>query len=816
MPSACVSDHVSTAPTPDATPAAATPARRELRGVVERITYQHPDNGFTVARLAAERRSAEPGTTGDDRLITIVGTLPDLQPGEAILAHGFWRDDPKHGWQFHAVDYRTTLPATVQGMKRYLGSGLVTGIGPVNAARIVDAFGEATFDVIDATPERLREVPGIGPVRAARIAAAWAEQRHVREVMAALQGYGVSTSLAVRIYKRFGDESGRVITQEPYRLAREVWGIGFKTADRIAQAIGIAPDAPARLQAGILHALGQAAEDGHTLLPEPILLPRAATLLDTDPSKVAAALLPLRETGDVVAAMQQGEVDRLLALAPFARAESSLASRLQTLAASGHRSRVGQAFAAVDWATAFGWLAERHGLRLAPAQEAAVRMALTAPVALLTGGPGTGKTHTLRAILLLARAKRLRCVLAAPTGRAAKRMAEATGQPAGTLHRVLALRPGSQAGHHAANPLPADLVVVDEVSMLDALLANQLAKAVAPGTHLLLVGDPDQLPSVGAGNVLADLLAADTFPVTRLTQIFRQGAGSGIARNAQRVNAGQMPRFGGDVQDCFFLPAADPAATASAVVDLVARRLPTRYGFAAGEVQVLVPMHRGPAGVGALNAALQERLNPGQVGGAEVRSGGRVYRPGDRVLQLRNDYDLEVFNGDLGTVQTIDPVAQELVVALDDGRQVRYPVANLFALTHAYALSVHKAQGAEFPAVVMPLLTSHAVLLGRTLLYTALTRARRLVVLVGQFKALALAVRDWRRVERHTALAGLLAGTLHYAWPRPLNDAAPGAAEAEGSAWEWEGLTGEAPEPRSAIAAPSRGRIVLPAMMDQR
>ncbi|MDP9356948.1 MAG: ATP-dependent RecD-like DNA helicase [Chloroflexota bacterium] len=756
------------APTSNApTQRSTEPTRRELRGVVERITYQNPENGFTVARLGPERRDAETdGTTDADRLVTLVGTLPDLQPGEAIVTEGFWRNDPKRGWQFQALDYRTTLPATLQGMKRYLGSGLVKGIGPVMAGRIVDAFGEATFAVVDEQPQRLTEVQGIGPVRGQRIAATWDEQRHIREVMTALQGHGVSTSLAVRIYKRFGDESAGVIAKEPYRLAREVWGIGFKTADKIAQAVGIAPDAPERLQAGALHALGQAGDEGHTLLPESDLVTRAAELLGGEPDRLTAAITVLLETGEIVAATWEGEEGRLLALAPLARAESGLAARLQALAGAAGRSPVGQVFAGVDWTVAFGWLAEKHGLHLAEEQEAGVRMVLSSPVSVLTGGPGTGKTHTLRGVLTLARAKGLRCVLAAPTGRAAKRMQEATGWPAGTLHRVLDLRPGGQAGRGLENPLEADLVVVDEVSMLDALLANRLVKAVAPGTHLLLVGDPDQLPSVGAGNVLADLLHSERFPVTRLTHIFRQGAGSGIAANAGRINAGQLPRFGRDIEDCFFLPAEDPGEAAGIVVDLVARRLPARYGFGVGEVQVLSPMHRGEAGVGNLNLRLQETLNPAREGAPEARGGGRVYRVGDRVLQLKNDYTLEVFNGDLGTVKAIDTVEQELRLTLDDGREVAYPFPSLHALTHAYAVSVHKAQGAEFPAVVIPLLTSHAAMLGRTLLYTAVTRARRLVVIVGQQRALAMAVKDWRRVERHTALDGLLDGTLCYAWPR--------------------------------------------------
>lgn len=755
--------------------------------MVERITYQNPENGFTVARLAPDRPEAEAeAARGEDRLVTVVGTLADLTPGEAIVAHGWWRNDPRHGWQFQAADYRTALPASVQGMKKYLGNGLVKGIGPVNAGRIVDTFGEATFEVVDADPSRLTEVPGIGPVRASRIAATWAEQRHIREVMAALQGYGISTSLAVRIYKKFGDRSAKVIAEEPYRLAREVWGIGFKTADKIASAVGIAQDAPERLQAGALHALGAAADEGHTLLPRDDLQGRAVALLGAEAPAISDAVDTLLESVEAV----QGTIEtdeRLIALAPFARAESGLASRLHGLQAAAALTRVASIFGPVDWTSALGWLADRHGLTLAPEQEAAVRMALTSPVSILTGGPGTGKTHSLRAILTLARAKGVRCLLAAPTGRAAKRMEEATGLPSGTLHRVLEIRPGGKAGRDADTPLDADLVVVDEVSMLDALLANQLAKAVRRGAHLLLVGDPDQLPSVGAGDVLADLLRSEQFPVTRLEHVFRQGAGSGIARNARRINAGEMPRFGGDVTDCYFLPAEEPAAAARTVVELVAERLPRRYGFGPGEIQVLSPMHRGEVGVGALNAALQERLNPYRDGLPEARGGGRAYRPGDRVLQLRNDYDLGVFNGDLGRVRAIDPTEQEILLGLDDGREIRYPYASLFALTHAYAVSVHKAQGAEFSAVVIPLVTSHAPMLGRTLLYTAVTRARRLVVIVGQKKALFLAVRDWRRAARYTALCGLLDGTLTFDWRRD------GVGGAQADLGPWEGL-GSGPE----------------------
>jgi exodeoxyribonuclease V alpha subunit len=774
---------------------------RELRGVVERLTYQNPETGYTVARLAPEQASPD-ATRGDDRLVTLVGALADLTPGEAIVAEGWWQRHAKHGWQFQAVRYRTMLPASLQGMRKYLGSGLVKGIGPVIAERIVDAFGEATFTVIDADAGLLKEVPGIGPVRAARIAATWAEQRRIREVMADLQGFGLSTSLAVRIYKRFGDDSARVITEEPYRLAREVWGIGFKTADKVAQAVGIAPVAPQRLQAGVLHALSAAADDGHTLLPEPDLLGRAAELLDVPQAGIAEAIAALLADGDLVAATATerpsgdeessgpDRLERRLALTPFARAESGLASRLQALAGAGSGARVAAGFATVSWEKVFAWLRERHDLSLAPEQEAGVRMAFSAPVGILTGGPGTGKTHTLRALLTVAQAKRYRCLLAAPTGRAAKRMADATGRPAATLHRLLDLRPGGQVGHGPDNPLDADLVVVDEASMLDALLANQLVKALAPGTHLLLVGDPDQLPSVGAGDVLADLLRSERLPVTRLTRIFRQGAGSGIAMNARRINAGEYPRFGGDVRDCFLLPADDPVAAAATVVELVARRIPARGRYRPADIQVLSPMHRGEVGVGRLNALLQERLNPGTEGVAELRVGGRAYRVGDRVLQQKNDYDLGVFNGDLGTVTAVDPVEQELTLRLDDGREVRYPAASVYALSHAYAISVHKAQGAEFPVVVLPLLMNHAPMLGRTLLYTALTRARELVILVGQPKALGLAVRDWRRTARQTALGGLLGGALRFHWP---SGTAAGPSDEEAAPALWEGLLESAP-----------------------
>lgn len=779
--------------TPTSDPAA--PPRRELRGVVERITYHNPDNGYTVARLAPERPDADARAgQGEDTLVTLIGTLPDLTPGEAIVASGWWENNPRHGWQFKALDYRVALPATVQGMKKYLGSGLVRGVGPVMAGRIVDHFGETTFDVVDLSPERLTEVAGIGPLRAQRITAAWAEQRAIREVMTALASFGVSTSLAARIYKKYGDGAVRVVTGEPYRLAREVWGIGWKTADTIAQAVGIPADAPARLEAGVLHALAVASDEGHTLVAEDELATQVGELLGVPAAVAPVAIAAVVTAGEVLAATRSGEERRLFALAPFARAEQGIARRLRALAAVPFPGPAARTFAAVDWDTAFDWLTGKHGLTLAPEQREAVQTALTRPVSILTGGPGTGKTQSLRALLALATAKRLRPLLAAPTGRAAKRMSEAAGWPAATLHRLLGLRPGGKAAYGPEQPLPADLVVIDEVSMLDALLANALVRAVAPGAHLLLVGDADQLPSVGAGAVLADLIASEHFPVTRLTHIFRQQEGSGIALNARRINAGDLPGFApsrttparlhdSQISDCFFLPAETPAEAAQTVVELVARRLPARYDVLPAEVQVLTPMRRGEIGVDALNGLLQARLNPGREGEPEARAGGRVLRAGTRVLAQKNNYDLQVFNGDLGVVRAVDGEAQELVIVLDDGREVRYPFASLHELNLSFALTVHKSQGGEYPLVVLPLLTSHAVMLNRTLLYTAVTRARRVVVVVGQAKALAMAVRDWRREPRTTALRGLLDSSLAFA--EPAGQAVGEAGDLVGAEPDW-------------------------------
>jgi exodeoxyribonuclease V alpha subunit len=594
------------------------------------------------------------------------------------------------------------------------------------------------------------------------ITAAWEEQRAIKEVMVFLQGVGVSTSLAVRIYKTYRDEAIDVVRREPYRLAGDVWGIGFKTADQIAQRLGIPHDSPQRVKAGLQFALSEASEDGHCYLPETELVAKATGLLGVDGELAGRCLEELVAEEGVVAEPLPADVSpgvpertgRAVWLVPFHRAEVALAAGLRRLL-DAPADRLAN-FQAVDWTVAQHWLGRRMGVTLAPEQAAAVRLALTERVAVLTGGPGCGKSYTVRAIVALARAKQAKIVLAAPTGRAAKRLSELAGLEAATLHRLLQLRPGGDAAFDRDRPLDADLVVVDEVSMLDVLLANKLVKAVAPGTHLLLVGDVDQLPSVGAGEVLRDLLAAERLPRVRLTKVFRQAQRSGVVANAHRINAGQPPVTRG-LDDFFLFAEDDPERVADLVVDIVANRLPRRFGLdPAREVQVLCPMHRGSAaGAGALNERLQAALTPGREGLAERRFGGRVYRVGDKVMQIRNNYDkgtAGVFNGSVGVVTALSLEDQELRVLLDEDEEVGYGFDELDELTHAYAVSIHRSQGSEYPCVVVPLTTSAWLMLQRNLLYTAVTRAKRIVILVGSKRALAKAVRTQGAGRRYTTL----------------------------------------------------------------
>ncbi|WP_435246079.1 SF1B family DNA helicase RecD2 [Streptomyces sp. NRRL F-5630] len=725
-----------------------------LEGTLERITFASEENGFTVARVDTGR--------GGGELLTVVGALLGAQPGEALRMRGRWGSHPRHGKQFVVENYTTVLPATIQGIRRYLGSGLVKGIGPVFADRITQHFGTDTLDIIETEPKRLIEVQGLGPKRVAKIIAAWEEQKAIKEVMVFLQSVEVSTSIAVRIYKKYGDDSIEVVKAEPYRLAADVWGIGFLTADRIARAVGIPEDSPERVKAGLQYALSQATDQGHCYLPEERLISDAVKLLGVDTGLVIECLGELAEDPEGVVRERLTDPDGQpvtgVYLVPFHRAELSLAGQVRRLLGAGDDRLAG--FQDVDWGAALGWLRRRTGAELAPEQEAAVRLALTRKVAVLTGGPGCGKSFTVRSVVELARARRAKVVLAAPTGRAAKRLAELTGAEASTVHRLLELKPGGDAAYDRDRPLDADLVVVDEASMLDLLLANKLVKAVAPGAHLLLVGDVDQLPSVGAGEVLRDLLSeGGPVPAVRLTRIFRQAQESGVVMNAHRINEGQHPRTEG-LKDFFLFVEEDTEAAGRLTVDVVARRIPARFGLdPRTDVQVLAPMHRGPAGAGTLNALLQQALTPPGPRTEEKRFGGRVFRVGDKVTQIRNNYEKGengVFNGTVGVVTGLDAVEQRLTVRTDEDEDVVYDFDELDELAHAYAMTIHRSQGSEYPAVVVPVTTSAWTMLQRNLLYTAVTRAKRLVVLVGSRRALGQAVRTVSAGRRHTGLAGRL------------------------------------------------------------
>ncbi|MBW8091253.1 ATP-dependent RecD-like DNA helicase [Streptomyces hygroscopicus subsp. hygroscopicus] len=730
-----------------------------VEGVLERITYANEENGYTVARVDTGRGSGD--------LLTVVGSLLGAQPGESLRMEGRWGSHPQYGKQFTVENYQTVLPATVQGIRRYLGSGLIKGIGPRIADRITEHFGIDTLDVIEQQPERLIEVPGLGPKRTKMIAAAWEEQKAIKEVMVFLQGVGVSTSIAVRIYKKYGDASISVVKNEPYRLAADVWGIGFLTADKIAQSVGIPHDSPARVKAGLQYALSQSADQGHCYLPEERLIADAVKLLQVDTGLVIDCLgeLAAEEEGVVrepVPGPEGGEPVSAVYLVPFHRAEISLAGQLLRLLRT-EEDRL-PAFRDVDWDKALGWLARRTGADLAPEQSQAVRLALTEKVAVLTGGPGCGKSFTVRSVVELARAKKAKVVLAAPTGRAAKRLSELTGAEASTVHRLLELKPGGDAAYDRDRPLDADLVVVDEASMLDLLLANKLVKAVPPGAHLLFVGDVDQLPSVGAGEVLRDLLAPGSpVPAVRLTRIFRQAQQSGVVTNAHRINEGVPPVTQG-LSDFFLFVEDDTEEAGRLTVDVAARRIPAKFGLdPRRDVQVLAPMHRGPAGAGTLNGLLQQAITPARPDLAERRFGGRVFRVGDKVTQIRNNYEKGangVFNGTVGVVTSLDTDEQRLTVRTDEDEEVPYDFDELDELAHAYAVTIHRSQGSEYPAVVIPVTTGAWMMLQRNLLYTAVTRAKRLVVLVGSRRALGQAVRTVSAGRRCTALDHRLGGEV--------------------------------------------------------
>jgi exodeoxyribonuclease V alpha subunit len=713
-----------------------------LRGTIERITFYNEENGYTVARFLPE---------GTSSVVTVVGNLMGASVGESLLLEGVWFDHPQHGRQFEVKRFSLQLPATIEGLKKYLGSGLIKGIGPVTAERIVKHFKLETLDVIENDVGRLSQVDGVGAKRIEIIRRGWAEQKQIKEVMLFLQSHGVSTSLAVKIYKQYGDGALHVVQNEPYRLARDIYGIGFLTADKIARAIGIKEDAPARIEAGVRYVLGKFSDEGHVFARRDDLIRDSVDALGAPAQLVEEAMARLTKAEELYVE------DEAVYLAPFYYAEIGVANRLKQIHASP-QSRLAE-FRATDWNAAFEWIAAKNKIALTEKQRQAVQTALTSKVSILTGGPGTGKTTSVRALIQLLKAKRRTFKLAAPTGRAAKRLSEATGEPAQTLHRLLEFKPfeGNKFARDRENPLDADLIIVDELSMIDLLLMNALLKAIDITSHVLFIGDPDQLPPVGAGNVLKDLIASRFVPVVALDVIFRQSADSLIIENAHRVNRGQMPLFSKTAKDFFLFAESEPEQAALRVVDLVKHRIPRKFGLdPLADIQVLSPMHRGEVGVGELNRVLQDALNPAEEGKREWRHGSRVFRLGDKVLQTRNNYQKQVFNGDLGRVVAIDVEEQRLGVDFD-GARVDYEFSEADELVHAFAMSIHKSQGSEYRAVVIPILTQHFMLLQRNLLYTGLTRARQLVVLVGTPKAIGIAVRNDKIAQRNSRLAARLA-----------------------------------------------------------
>ena len=649
---------------------------QSMRGTVERITFYNDENGYTVARFLPEGRVG---------VVTVVGSLMGASVGECLALEGIWTNHPQHGRQFEIKHFTLQLPATIEGLRKYLGSGLIKGIGPVTAERIVKHFGFDTLQVIEESAERLQEVEGVGPKRIAIIQRGWAEQKQIKEVMMFLQSHGVSTALAVRIYKAYGDGALHILQKEPYRLARDIYGIGFLTADKIARALGMKEDDPARIEAGVRHVLGQFSDDGHVFARREALVRAAVEALGVEGPLVEAALPRLADSEEIYI---DGDAVYLM---PFYRAEVGVANRLRQIVTS-RLSRL-EELSTLDWDKAFAWLATRNRVELTARQQEAVKTALTSKASILTGGPGTGKTTTVRAVIQLLKVKKHTFKLAAPTGRAAKRLSEATGGPAQTLHRLLEFKPfeGNKFLRDRDNPLDADLIIVDELSMIDVLLMNALLKAVDITSHILFIGDPDQLPSVGAGNVLKDLIVSSVAPVVSLDVIFRQSETSLIVTNAHRINRGEMPLFTPAAQDFFFFAESEPQAAAARVVELVKERIPRKFKLdPLQDVQVLSPMHRGLVGVAELNLRLQEALNPPAAGKPEWRHGSRVFRVGDKVLQTRNNYAKDVFNGDLGRVVSIDFEEQTLTVYLD-GRQIAYEFSELDELVHAFALSVLNA-----------------------------------------------------------------------------------------------------------------------------
>ncbi len=723
---------------------ATSPDREVLSGLVERVVFHNPENGFCVLRVQAR---------GHKGLQPVVGRSPSVNPGEWITASGQWVNDRSHGLQFEASYIKTSEPTSQDGIEKYLASGAIPGIGPVYARNLVAEFGDQVFDVIQSEPERLRDVPGIGPVRASRIMAAWNEQKVVREIMVFLHSHGLGAARASRIYKVYGADALQVMSENPYRLARDIRGIGFAAADAIASKLGVGKDAEIRIRAGISHALAEATNDGHCGLPLDELLGRGQELLEVSAERVERALRSELAEGTVVE-------DRIAAqpcifLRRLHRAEQGIASALGRLAEGA------PPWPPINAETALPWVERHLGLTMAPSQAEAVRTALRSKVMVITGGPGVGKTTIVNAILKILLAKGIEIGLCAPTGRAARRLSETAGREAKTIHRLLEFDPvRGSFRRNGENPLECDLLVIDETSMVDVPLMHSLLKAVPEDAALLAVGDVDQLPSVGPGQVLSDLIGSGSVPVARLVEVFRQAARSRIVLNAHRINRGDMPEMGrpeGET-DFYFIPAETPEDAVRKIVELVRTRIPQRFGLdPVRDIQVLCPMNRGGIGAKAVNLELQSVLNPNETDRAERF--GWTFAKGDKVMQVENDYDKEVYNGDIGLIESLDVELGELQVAFD-GRRVEYSLKELDTLVPAYATTIHKSQGSEYPAVVLPIMNNHFVMLQRNLVYTGITRGRRLVVVVGQQSAVRRAVQTASKAVRWSKLRELIQSAL--------------------------------------------------------
>lgn len=745
----------------------------KIRCVVERITYQNPENGYSVLKCRLKGYS-EP--------VPVIGNMIDVNVGSVLVAEGNWKVDAKYGRQFVAENWEETLPATVYGMEKYLGSGLIKGVGPKYAGKIVQKYGEETFNVIEDDVQRLTEIEGIGKKRVQMIAESWARQKEVKNIMLFLQEHQVSTSYAAKIYKQYGNDSIAVMKENPYKLADDIWGIGFRTADQIAKKLGFSRESYVRLRSGLMFTLSELSDEGHVYAEKQQLIEKAAELLEASPETVIMTMDDMLRMEElilekkIVRLGENGNPVKAIYLPPFYYAEVGVAGKLKTLAASPAGDRLyakltearknsGSETLSVDIAA----IEAKTGMEYDEIQADAIRQAAAAKVMVLTGGPGTGKTTTTQGIIAAYRAYGLRILLAAPTGRAAKRMTEATGLEAKTIHRLLECKPPEGYQKNDENPLEGDVLIIDECSMIDMILMNSLLKAIPPAMRLILIGDTDQLPSVGAGNVLRDIIDSGAFPVVRLTRIFRQAQTSRIIMNAHRINEGKMPDISnGAASDFFFLENEDADAVVAQLVKLVQASLPKYYHAAPQQIQVLTPMQRGVVGAANLNLALQEALNPAEQevfirGRGKVRMqkeclrrSGYAFRADDRVMQVRNNYDKEVFNGDIGVIETVSETDRTLTVNFD-GRSIVYDITELDELVHAFATTIHKAQGSEYPIVVMPILMNHYVMLQRNLIYTGITRAKKTLVIVGTKKALSYAVRNVTVTKRNSMLRERLA-----------------------------------------------------------